>query len=103
MVEEENCGWDITSLLDGQANRYIEFKGRACVGAVALTPNEWIKAGRFGEDYWLYVVVNCWTKPKLTLIRDPAAKLVPREAVSVVRYIVGMDDWGKAAGREADR
>ena len=28
-VEEENCGWDVTSLLGGQAARYIEVKGRA--------------------------------------------------------------------------
>ena len=48
-VEEENCGWDVTSLLDGQVDRYIEVKGRAGVGGVALTPNEWIKAQRFGE------------------------------------------------------
>ncbi len=25
---------------------------------MALTPNEWIKAQRFGKDYWLYVVVT---------------------------------------------
>ena len=55
-VEEENCGWDITSLFAGQPSRYIEVKGRAGVGGVALTPNEWIKAQRFGKDYWLYVV-----------------------------------------------
>jgi hypothetical protein len=62
-VEEENCGWDITSLLEGQTDRYIEVKGRGGVGGVALTPNEWIKAQRFGQDYWLYVVVDCKTQP----------------------------------------
>ncbi len=96
-VEEENCGWDITSLCDGQVARYIEVKGRAGVGGVALTPNEWIKAQRFGKDYWLYVVVNCKTKPELHLIQDPASKLNPKEEVSVVRYMVGQDDWKKAA------
>ena len=64
-VEEENCGWDITSLLEARY-RYIEVKGRAGVGGVALTPNEWIKAQRFGKDYWLYVVVNCKTEPSCT-------------------------------------
>jgi hypothetical protein len=96
-VEEENCGWDVTSLQGGQVARYIEVKGRARVGGVALTPNEWIKAQRFGKDYWLYVVVNRKTKPELNLIQDPAAKLVPREEVSVVRYVVGTDDWRRAA------
>jgi hypothetical protein len=96
-VEEENCGWDITSLCDGQVARYIEVKGRAGVGGVALTPNEWIKAQRFGKDYWLYVVVNCKTRPELHLIQDPASKLNPKEEVSVVRYMVGHDDWKRAA------
>lgn len=96
-VEEENCGWDLTSLAAGQVSRYIEVKGRASVGGVALTPNEWIKAQRFGKDYWLYVVVNCGTKPELYLIQDPASKLSPKEEVSVVRYMIGQGDWKKAA------
>ncbi|MBN1909331.1 MAG: DUF3883 domain-containing protein [Pirellulales bacterium] len=96
-VEEENCGWDITSLSDGQVARYIEVKGRAGVGGVALTPNEWIKAQRFGNDYWLYVVVNCKTTPELHVIQDPASKLSPKEEVSVVRYMVGQGDWRNAA------
>ena len=76
-VEEENCGWDVTSLHSGQVARYIEVKGRAGDGGVALTPNEWIKAQRFGADYWLYVVVHCKTHPQLYLIQDPASKLHP--------------------------
>jgi hypothetical protein len=96
-VEEENCGWDLTSLCDGQVARYIEVKGRGGVGGVALTPNEWIKAQRFGKDYWLYVVVNCRSKPELHLIQDPASKLSPKEEVSVVRYMVGQDDWKRAS------
>jgi superfamily II DNA or RNA helicase len=96
-VEEENCGWDITSLHDGQIARYIEVKGRGGIGGVALTPNEWIKAQRFGKDYWLYVVVNCKTKPELYMIQDPASKLNPKEEVSVVRYMVAQADWKKAS------
>ena len=98
-VEEENCGWDLTSLLGGEVARYIEVKGRAGMGDVALTPNEWIKAQRFGDQYWLYLVVNCKAKPELHLIQNPGAKLVPKEEVSVVRYIVGQGDWEKAAIR----
>ena len=98
-VEEENCGWDITSLHGGQVARYIEVKGRAGEGGVALTPNEWIKAQRFGKDYWLYVVVHCKTNPQLYLIQDPASKLHPKEEVSVVRYMVGQGDWQQAASK----
>jgi superfamily II DNA or RNA helicase len=100
-VEEENCGWDVSSLLDGQVARYIEVKGRGGEGGVALTPNEWIKAQRFGEDYWLYIVVNCKTGPQLFLIQDPASKLSPKEEVSVVRYMIGQGDWKNAAGGPA--
>ena len=96
-VEEENCGWDLTSLKGGEVVRYIEVKGRAGVGDVALTPNEWIKAQRFGDQYWLYVVVNCKSQPELHLIQNPSSKLNPREEVSVVRYIVGQSDWQKAS------
>ena len=60
-------------------------------------PNEWIKAQRFGKDYWLYVVVNCKTKPELHLIQDPASKLTPKEEVSVVRYMIGLNDWKRAS------
>lgn len=96
-VEEENCGWDVSSLLDGQVARYIEVKGRGGEGGVVLTPNEWIKAQRFGKDYWLYVVVNCKGNPQLFLIQDPASKLNPKEEVSVVRYMVAPNDWRNAA------
>jgi hypothetical protein len=67
------------------------------VGDVALTPNEWIKAQRFGDQYWLYVVVNCKSMPELNLIQNPAANLVPREEVNVVRYVVAQGEWRKAA------
>jgi hypothetical protein len=96
-VEAENCGWDVTSLHEGQVARYIEVKGRGGEGGVALTPNEWIKAQRFGTDYWLYVVVNCKGSPQLYLIQDPASKLHPKEEVSVVRHMVGQSDWQKEA------
>jgi SNF2 family DNA or RNA helicase len=96
-VEEDNCGWDVSSLLGGQVARYIEVKGRAGEGGVALTPNEWIKAQRFGKDYWLYVVASCKANPQLYLIQDPASKLKPKEEVSVVRYMVGLGDWKQAA------
>lgn len=95
-VEEENCGWDLTSLKGGQVARYIEVKGRADEGGVCLTENEWIKAKRFGDDYWLYIVTNCKSNPKLTMIQNPAAKLSPSEEVKIVRYIVNEKDWKKA-------
>jgi hypothetical protein len=64
---------------------------------VALTPNEWIKAQRFGDQDGLYVVANCKSKPELNLIQNPATRLVPREEVGVVRYVIGQQDWRNAA------
>ena len=87
----------MTWLPKGQVNRYIEVKGWAGDGAVALTPNECIKAQRFCRDYGLYVAVNYSTKPLLDLIQDPALKRSPKEEVGVVRYGMGQDDWKHAA------
>jgi hypothetical protein len=91
----------LTSHKGGEVARYIEVKGRAGVGDVALTPNEWIKAQRFGEQYWLYVVVNCKIKPELYLIQDPASKLSPKEEVSVVRYMIELGDWRRVASESS--
>ena len=70
--------------------------GRAEDGAVALTPNEWIKAQRFGDEYWLYIVTQCKNNPQLHKIQNPASKLSPIEEVSIVRYMVDKKDWAKA-------
>ncbi|MEB3886133.1 helicase-related protein [Lyngbya sp. CCY1209] len=78
-VESENRGFDLISRRphpeDSQtaiAVRFIEVKGRAGIGEVALTTNEYKTAQRLGEDYWLYVVFDCATRPTLHVIRDPA-------------------------------
>ncbi len=85
------CGYDIRSLTpEGQIDRYIEVKARAKTGAIALTPNEWLMAHRFGEKYWLYIVTEAKSeKPQLHCIQNPSAKLQPE--VKIVRYIV--KDW----------
>ena len=40
---------------------------------------------------------RCKTQRELDLIQDPAAKLVPKEKVSVVRYLLAQGEWRKAA------
>jgi hypothetical protein len=42
------------------------------VGEVALTSNEFRTAQRLKNDYWLYVVFNCATKPEIKIVRNPA-------------------------------
>ena len=46
-------------------------KGRAAVGEVGLSSNEFKTAHRLAGDYWLYVVFNCATKPELHTVQDP--------------------------------
>jgi len=91
-VSAENLGFDVRSTdpITGR-KRYIEVKARSKVGPVALTQNEWFKAGRFGQGYYLYAVLNAATQPELYIIRDPVSSLQPQELVDV-RYLVPPGD-----------
>jgi len=91
-VSAEDLGFDIRSRGEGEI-RYIEVKARAGTGEIVLTPNEWMKAKRFKEQYWLYVVENAATSPVLYIINNPAENLRPREKVEVVRFIIPVDEW----------
>jgi hypothetical protein len=63
------------STVHGQ--RGIEVKGRAGIGDVELTENEWAKACNERGRYWLYAVFDCGTAhPRLFRIRDPFGKLI---------------------------
>ncbi|MDI6791681.1 MAG: helicase-related protein [bacterium] len=87
-VSTENLGFDIRSRDENGNVRYIEVKTRAETGAVSLTQNEWFKAQRFKDDYYLYAVMNAAQKPQLYIIRNPAENLETEEKVEVVRYVV---------------
>ena len=71
-------GFDLHSRRPGGEVRYIEVKGRARVGGVELTENEWAQAQNHPDRYWLYVVFNCETTPELRRIADPAGKDIGR-------------------------
>ena len=65
-VEADNRGFDLISRRPHPEDpktfievRFIEVKGRAGVGEIALTDNEYKTAERLKGDYWLYVVFNC--------------------------------------------
>lgn len=77
-VEAENKGFDLISRKPDPRVpgsfidvRFIEVKGRALVGDVALTSNEFKTSQRLGTDYWLYVVFNCASTPSLIRIPNP--------------------------------
>jgi len=91
-VGSQNLGFDVRSTDDNGNNRYIEVKARAAEGAIALTQNEWFKAKRFANEYFLYVVMNAATNPKLYVVQNPAEKLQPEEKLELVRYIISVKE-----------
>jgi hypothetical protein len=91
-VSSQNLGFDIRSIDKDGIARYIEVKARAESGDIALTKNEWFKAHRFKEDYYLYVVYNASTSPELFIIQNPAERVHPDERIEIVRYIIGADE-----------
>lgn len=78
-VEAENRGFDLISRRphpeDPQTAievRFIEVKGRAGIGEIALTSNEFKTAQRLKNDYWLYVVFDCAKEPAVHVLQNPA-------------------------------
>jgi len=105
-VEAENRGFDLISrkphLHDPETAvevRFIEVKGRAQVGEVALTSNEFKTAERLKEDYWLYVVFNCASEPECHVVRNPA-KMGWAPMVKIEHYQVGASDIFQAEEKQ---
>jgi len=78
-VEQENRGFDLISRRPHPEDpettievRFIEVKGRAQIGEVALSSNEYKTAQRLRKDYWLYTVFNCSKEPEVHIVQDPA-------------------------------
>lgn len=96
-VEKEDRGFDLISRRPHPEDpetaievRFIEVKGRAGVGEIALTSNEFKTAERLKKDYWLYVVYNCGSKPEIHPIQDPA-RLGWEPLVTVEHYHIAPD------------
>jgi len=88
----DGYGYDLISKGKEEV-RYIEIKGFSKEGDADLTPNEWFKAKRFKEQYWLYVVANAATNPTLYIINNPADNLSVEEKIEVVRFLVPVGEW----------
>ncbi len=78
-VESESRGFDLISRKPHPEDpetamdvRFIEVKGRAGIGGVPLSNNEYKTAVRLKNDYWLYVVFNCGSTPQIHKVQDPA-------------------------------
>jgi superfamily II DNA or RNA helicase len=101
-VSDEDRGFDILSKdPKSGAARFIEVKGRATVGKIAPTRNELDTARRLGKDYWLYVVFDCTTKPRLVRVRDPA-RLDWTPIVSIDHYEIEPEELEELAEPEEE-
>jgi len=96
-VETENRGFDLISRLPHPEDpktaidvRFIEVKGRAATGEIALTTNEYNTAKRLKKDFWLYVVFHCATNPSLNAIKDPG-QLDWQPIVKIEHYRLNQD------------
>jgi superfamily II DNA or RNA helicase len=97
-VEADNRGFDLISRRPHPEDpktaidvRFIEVKGRAYIGEIALTSNEYKTAQRLGRDYYLYVILNCATpKPSINVLLDPA-KLDWQPIVKIEHYRLKID------------
>jgi superfamily II DNA or RNA helicase len=102
-VETENRGFDLIARKphpeDPQTAidvRFVEVKGRAGVGEVILSDNEYRTAVRLKKDYWLYAVFNCASKPQAHVVQDPA-KLGWEPLVKIEHYHVSANELLRAA------
>jgi Domain of unknown function (DUF3883)/Protein of unknown function (DUF1214) len=97
-VEKDNRGFDLISRKPHPEDpktaievRFIEVKGRAHKGEIALTSNDYNTAKRLRKDYWLYVVFQCATSdPSLNILHDPS-KLDWQPIVKVEHYRLKVD------------
>jgi hypothetical protein len=108
-VEAENRGFDLIARKphpeDPQTAidvRFVEVKGRAGVGEVILSDNEYRTAVRLKKDYWLYAVFNCASKPEAHVIQDPA-RLGWEPLVKIEHYHIGAKAILTAEGAEGRR
>lgn len=90
-------GYDLESHRSNGEKIVIEVKGRAARGPIQLTENEWPTAANVRERYWLYVVVDCATKPMLYRVQDPAFKLAVKTRQS---FTINMGDIIQEAERD---
>lgn len=94
-VESQDRGFDLISRRPhpedprtATAIRFIEVKGRAGVGTVVLTANEYKKAQLLKDEYWLYVVFHCAATPEIHRLQNPA-QLDWQPIVKIEHYQVG--------------
>lgn len=93
-VSANNEGYDVKSISPEELKRYIEVKGRSAGdGNVMLTENEMNRLAQLGDAAWLYIVMNCKSKPELHRIQNPAKALNFELKTKGVQYFLPMSEW----------
>jgi superfamily II DNA or RNA helicase len=101
-VHKENLGFDIRSTNyreDGtfEEIRYIEVKARAKDGSIRISANEWKKAKRFQDKFWLYIITHAGTsEPKLERFQNPEKTFKIDEDIYATGYIIPKEKIVKA-------
>jgi hypothetical protein len=101
--DEDHGGFDLRSLRfseeDGshKGTRYIEVKARARSGKIRLTSNEWKKARKFEDQYWIYVVTQAASdQPELTRIQNPAHRFDEGQDIYATGFEIPEEAWERS-------
>jgi superfamily II DNA or RNA helicase len=93
-VSANNEGYDIRSISPEGIKRYIEVKGRSGAdGSVMLSENEMNRLAQLGDAAWLYIVMNCKSKPEIYRIQNPAKALKFELKTKGIQYFLAMKEW----------
>ncbi len=92
-VSADNVGYDLRSEAPDGTKRYIEVKGRSGTDGVMLSSNEMFRLGQLGNRAWLYIVTDCKTHPKLSVINDPARNLNFEKKIKGVQFYLPLEEW----------
>lgn len=93
-VSANNEGYDIRSINADLLKRYIEVKGRSgSDGSVMVSENEMNRLAQLGDSAWLYIVVNCKTRPELFRLQNPAKNLKFEQKSKGVQFFLPMAEW----------
>ncbi len=81
----EHPGFDLLSNRPDGTELAIEVKGRAGIGDIEITDNEWARACNLRNRYWLYVVYECGSAaPRLLRVQDPFGRLLANTRGGVI-------------------
>ena len=97
-VSADNVGYDVRSVdSDGVSMRYIEVKGRSGTDGVMLSENEKNRLEQLGKKAWLYIVVDCKSKPRLFCFNDPIHNMEFEQLTKGIQFYLPLDEWQKIA------